>query len=111
MNKNTHYFESVHLLRGVSAFVVLLGRNVGLYKLPGIDQIVAIFKDPGLAHLGVSIFFFISGFVLPLSLAKNYSLRDFPRFMAKRMLRIEPTYLASLIFGGNDTSPRNRIIC
>lgn len=97
MNKSTQYFESIHLLRGVSAFAVLLGHNVGWYKLPGIDQIFAIFKDPGLGHLGVSIFFFISGFVLPLSLAKSYSLRDFPRFMAKRMLRIEPTYLASII--------------
>lgn len=50
--------------------------------------------------LGVEIFFVISGFVIPLSIAnsfRQYSIRDFPRFMARRLLRLEPPYLVSIV--------------
>jgi peptidoglycan/LPS O-acetylase OafA/YrhL len=47
--------------------------------------------------LGVDVFFVISGFVIPLSLyGKGYSARDFPAFMLRRMVRLEPPYLASI---------------
>lgn len=49
-------------------------------------------------HYGVQIFFVISGFVLPLSMHDSgYKIRYFFHFMAKRLLRLEPTYLVSLI--------------
>ena len=50
-------------------------------------------------NLGVAIFFVISGFVIPYSLHgqfDRYSLRNFPQFMIKRMIRLEPPYLASI---------------
>jgi peptidoglycan/LPS O-acetylase OafA/YrhL len=48
--------------------------------------------------LGVDAFFVISGFVIPYSLfASGYRVRDFPRFMARRMVRLEPPYIASVI--------------
>jgi len=48
-------------------------------------------------HLGVPVFFVISGFVLPHSLeAAGYRLRNFRTFVAKRLVRLEPTYLLSL---------------
>ena len=49
--------------------------------------------------LGVEVFFVISGFVIPLSLAKlqtRYTLRQFPQFMVRRVLRLEPPYLISV---------------
>jgi peptidoglycan/LPS O-acetylase OafA/YrhL len=47
--------------------------------------------------LGVDCFFVISGFVIPLSLHRaGHGLAQFPAFMAKRLIRIEPPYLASL---------------
>lgn len=48
-------------------------------------------------QLGVSVFFVISGFVLPYSLSKiNYTVAGFPNFMLKRLLRIEPPYWATI---------------
>jgi peptidoglycan/LPS O-acetylase OafA/YrhL len=48
-------------------------------------------------RLGVPVFFVISGFVLPHSLnAAGYRWRNFRTFVAKRLVRLEPTYLLSL---------------
>lgn len=49
--------------------------------------------------LGVEAFFVISGFVIPYALshlAKPYQISDFPGFMARRIVRLEPPYLASI---------------
>jgi len=47
--------------------------------------------------LGVDVFFVISGFVIPYSMhVAGYRVRDFWRFLARRMLRLEPAYLASI---------------
>ncbi len=49
-------------------------------------------------HLGVPVFFVISGFVLPHSLeAAGYRWQNFRTFVAKRLVRLEPTYLLSLV--------------
>jgi len=48
-------------------------------------------------YLGVHIFFVISGFVIPWSLYRaKYALRDYPRFLLKRNVRLYPPYLASI---------------
>jgi peptidoglycan/LPS O-acetylase OafA/YrhL len=47
--------------------------------------------------LGVDVFFVISGFVIPLSLyGRGYGLRDFPLFLLRRLVRLEPAYLVSI---------------
>jgi peptidoglycan/LPS O-acetylase OafA/YrhL len=47
--------------------------------------------------LGVDVFFVISGFVIPLSLhGKGYGLRNFPAFLIRRLVRLEPAYLVSV---------------
>jgi peptidoglycan/LPS O-acetylase OafA/YrhL len=47
--------------------------------------------------LGVEVFFVISGFVIPYALhAARYRLRDYWRFLLKRILRLDPPYLASM---------------
>ncbi len=47
--------------------------------------------------LGVHIFFVISGFIIPYSLYQyRYSIRDYFRFMGKRLARLHPPYLVSL---------------
>ena len=46
-------------------------------------------------YLGVHIFFVISGFVIPWSLYRAaYVLRDYPRFLLKRNVRLYPPYVA-----------------
>ena len=48
---------------------------------------------------GVIIFFVISGYVIPLSLARNvYRITDFWRFILKRMIRLYPAFLAVTAF-------------
>jgi peptidoglycan/LPS O-acetylase OafA/YrhL len=47
--------------------------------------------------LGVDCFFVISGFVIPYALHKGgYDLAGFPRFLARRLIRLEPPYLVSI---------------
>jgi peptidoglycan/LPS O-acetylase OafA/YrhL len=52
----------------------------------------------GYGWLGVDVFFVVSGFVIPMSLASRaYTPRDFPVFMCRRLVRLEPPYLASIV--------------
>lgn len=51
-----------------------------------------------LGWLGVDCFFVISGFVIPYSLrASGYRTADFGRFLARRLVRLEPPYIASIV--------------
>jgi peptidoglycan/LPS O-acetylase OafA/YrhL len=48
--------------------------------------------------LGVEVFFVISGFILPYSMARRgYRLRDAGRFVVKRVVRLDPPYLAAVV--------------
>lgn len=52
-----------------------------------------------LGYLGVEVFFVLSGFVIPLAILRNharYSLGDFPGFLTRRIVRLEPPYLLSV---------------
>ena len=71
--------------------------GVALYHFSG--QMTS--EIPKLLHsvgwLGVDVFFVISGFVIPLSLYdKGYSVRSFPNFLLRRLVRLEPPYLFSI---------------
>jgi peptidoglycan/LPS O-acetylase OafA/YrhL len=47
--------------------------------------------------LGVEVFFVVSGFVIPWSLRRaGYRLRDYPTFILKRLVRLDPPYLLSI---------------
>ena len=48
--------------------------------------------------LGVQVFFVISGFVLPYALsAGNYSVKNYNKFILKRIARLDPPYLATVV--------------
>jgi peptidoglycan/LPS O-acetylase OafA/YrhL len=48
---------------------------------------------------GVQTFFVISGFIIPFALYQaKYTHRSFFRFLGKRMLRLDPPYIASIAF-------------
>ncbi len=55
---------------------------------------------PGLRYgwLGVEMFFLLSGFIICWSIPQYYSYRNTGTFIGKRIIRIEPPYLASIIF-------------
>jgi peptidoglycan/LPS O-acetylase OafA/YrhL len=47
---------------------------------------------------GVDVFFVISGFIIPSSLYRSgYRLKNFPTFLLKRIIRLDPPYLVSII--------------
>ena len=50
--------------------------------------------------LGVEVSFVISGLVIPLAIHRSFdrfSLQDFPAFMVRRLVRLEPPYLVSVV--------------
>jgi peptidoglycan/LPS O-acetylase OafA/YrhL len=51
----------------------------------------------GYGMYGVQLFFVISGFVIPLSLAQaDYRAGNYLRFLGKRIIRLHPPYLATI---------------
>jgi peptidoglycan/LPS O-acetylase OafA/YrhL len=80
----------INALRAFAALAVAWGHFVG-----GQGKYIGITGKFG--YLGVDIFFVISGFVIPWSLYRSrYVLRDYPKFLLKRNVRLYPPYLASI---------------
>lgn len=91
--------QSIDSLRGLAAFAVMFyhfSYTSPLFKSDsGFSRLMRAVGYQG--QLGVPVFFVISGFVLPYSLdASGYKWGYFKAFVAKRLLRLEPTYLFSL---------------
>ncbi len=95
MPKQTSGGESLDILnslRAVAALMVCLFHSAFLLEpfFPAAAGILDI------GQYGVYVFFVISGMVIPLALEKsNYSLRDFPVFMTRRIIRLMPPLIAS----------------
>lgn len=94
--KARKHIESIHVLRGFAALLVVLEHIVGRAGYDGFNHYFGWLDNLGSS--GVAIFFVISGFVLPFSLDNSYKVKNYPKFMLRRFVRIEPTYIASIIF-------------
>lgn len=96
--KISNNFDQIDILRGIAALMVVLSHISGILSTMGpIQPVFEIFLEYG--FLGVDIFFVISGFIITHSLAvSNYKLELFPKFLLKRIIRIEPSYLLSVAF-------------
>lgn len=80
-------------MRGVAALAVAWFHMTNTYS----DWVASTGQ---FGWLGVEAFFVISGFVIPYSIAAmypNYSVRNYPEFISRRMVRLEPPYLASIL--------------
>lgn len=78
--------------RGLAAFSVAWFHMTNQYH----DRVSS---TGSLGWLGVEAFFVISGFVIPNALASypsTYTWRDFPDFLTRRMIRLEPPYMLSI---------------
>ena len=91
----SRHIASLDLLRGLAAMSVLafhLLRDCPFEAVPVLKAMI----DRG--NLGLELFFFISGFIIPYSMYVNgYSTKDFPRYFLKRSCRIEIPYVASFL--------------
>jgi peptidoglycan/LPS O-acetylase OafA/YrhL len=87
------FLHSVEFLRGVAALSVTWFHLTNTYPENWV-------KNSGYyGWMGVEVFFIISGFIIPSSLfSANYTSNAFWRFMARRMIRLEPPYLLSILF-------------
>lgn len=86
-------------LRGMAALAVMWFHFTnGGHLLDNSSLMNDWLKDSGkFGWAGVDFFFVISGFVLPYALYKGkYRLQNFGTFLLKRLVRLEPPYLASL---------------
>jgi len=85
----------VQALRGIASFAVC-GYHFTAWNVSVPQGWV---KSSGLyGYLGVEAFFVISGFIVPYSLfAGGYQLPSFFRFLGKRIVRVDPPYVASIL--------------
>ena len=89
---------NVDYLRGFAAFIVLFFHATNTVEnYPTISTIRHIGE---IGDVGVNIFFMISGFIIPFSMKMSgyHFGSDSGIFFVKRLTRVEPTYLASIIF-------------
>jgi peptidoglycan/LPS O-acetylase OafA/YrhL len=86
--------QTVDALRAVAALAVCL------FHFTRFDHFKAVsFLEPvgRYGALGVEVFFVVSGFIVPYAMLRaRYSLRAWPTFMWKRLVRLEPPYLVSI---------------
>ena len=81
----------VGALRGFAALAVCWYHFIG-------GQNTSLVWTGKYGWLGVHIFFVISGFIIPYSLYQyRYSIHDYFRFLGKRIARLHPPYLASIV--------------
>ncbi|WP_041640871.1 acyltransferase family protein [Magnetococcus marinus] len=92
-----HHLHAVHALRGVAAL------SVAWFHFTHGNEIFAAYGGWLVAlgnhgWAGVEIFFVISGFIVPLSMHRaGYHWRHLWAFIGKRLARVEPPYLLSIV--------------
>lgn len=91
----TTRLPTVDALRGIAALAVCWFHFTN--AVPDFDLPAPLRLSGGDGWLGVEIFFVISGFIIPHAMhAAGYRLGDFGRFLLKRIIRIDPPYLAAI---------------
>lgn len=92
----TDKLTSIHALRGIaSLWVCWFHLTRGSSAFPTWEPLRATGIN---GWLGVDIFFVISGFIIPYVLYRaRYSLNQFGIFVLKRLIRLEPPYLVSIV--------------
>ena len=90
-DQNPDLLISVEYLRGLAALFVTWFHLTNTYSPNWVQQSGAF------GWLGVEAFFVISGFIIPYALHRSaYTLKDFPSFILRRVVRLEPPYIISI---------------
>lgn len=93
----TTRFVNLDGLRGLSALSVCLFHftNSPVSHLPENSSVCLV---SWYGHLGVYVFFTLSAIVIPYSMySQSYSVKQTGSFLVKRLLRLEPPYLFSML--------------
>jgi peptidoglycan/LPS O-acetylase OafA/YrhL len=91
--KPLHRLKNIDFLRGIAAL------SVTYFHLSGSTFVAEqLGKSGRFGYLGVEIFFVISGFIIPISMNnRNFQTNQTFGFLLKRMARISPPYLITMI--------------
>ena len=98
-NKIKLYFKNLNGVRFIAAFMVLICHielNKKFFNIPNYRETTKF-----LGHLGVDLFFVLSGFLITFLLIKEKDLFgkiNFKNFYIRRILRIWPLYFLIVIF-------------
>jgi peptidoglycan/LPS O-acetylase OafA/YrhL len=95
--KSESYYYQIDVLRGVAALMVVMYHFI--LGNPQRFQSFSYLKNlSSYGHLGVQVFFVISGFVIPSSMmAGKYQISRCRRYLLKRITRLEPPYIISVL--------------
>lgn len=98
MKVHSSRLESIDFLRGIASLAVVLFHITHTKNFLNPEGLAYnLFKDGG--EFGVVVFFVISGFIIPFSMNRGgYRISDFKPFLFKRIIRIEPVYVLSILF-------------
>jgi len=90
--------EGLDVLRGFASLAVCWFHLTGFhYNTPDQRFFYLVRRTGAYGWLGVEVFFVISGFVIPYSLYRaRYRIRDFFTYLARRVVRLDPPYLAAI---------------
>ncbi|PTM41743.1 acyltransferase [Bosea sp. 124] len=94
MTPSASRLQLVELLRGLAAV------SVAWFHLTATHKNSWVAASGTYGWLGVEVFFVISGFIVPYSMKKlfsRYRFRDAPIFLMRRIIRLEPAYIVSLL--------------
>ncbi len=81
-----HHIQQIDYIRAFASLAVALF-HMGGKTLPILNY----------GWLGVDMFFLLSGFTICWSIPSNYNLKKAGKFITKRILRIEPPYIISIV--------------
>lgn len=91
--------ETVDALRGLAALGVCFFHLLSPTSQPVLHGIFSVSAVAYYGLFGVTVFFVISGFIIPYTMDRAaYRIRFFPRFLLRRLARLEPPYLVSIAF-------------
>lgn len=92
LNPRDEQIFTVEALRGLAALSVAWFHMTNTYPLDWVRY------SGFYGGRGIDMFFVISGFIIPYSLHRaQYRFAYFPRFLLRRLVRLEPPYLVSIM--------------
>lgn len=101
--KSDHRIPFLDMLRGFAALWVVLFHCAEGHHLPTLMALLPAWLDEAVfsaGHLGVPVFFVLSGFVLArISAGKIDSARAVGRFLLQRLARLSPPYYVAVVLG------------
>ncbi|TAG57478.1 MAG: acyltransferase [Cytophagales bacterium] len=92
------YLPQLNIIRGSAALMVCFF-HLACGNSEYLNQNNYLDKISSYGYVGLDMFFVLSGFVICWSMPQNYSYKDIFTFFKKRVIRIEPTYIISIILG------------